>query len=120
MDQAERKKLVRAAVENRYWNRATAQAVIAELEASGESTAEFARRRGLRVERLRRWGKALAEKQAGAVRFHPVLLADPNPGSHTETHLEVILSEGRKVAVRTGFDPATLLEVIRALESGSC
>jgi len=41
---------VRAAVESRYWNRATAQAVIAELEASGESTAEFARRRGLRAE----------------------------------------------------------------------
>ena len=112
---------MRAAVESRYWNRATAQAVIAELEASGESTAEFARRRGLRVERLRRWGKALvAEKQAGAVRFHPLLLADPNPGSPTESHLEVILSEGRRVAVRTGFDPATLLEVIRALESGPC
>ena len=37
------------------WSPADARSVLAELEASGLSVAEFARRRGVHPERLRRW-----------------------------------------------------------------
>jgi hypothetical protein len=41
------------------------------------------------------------------------------PSTNT-TDLELLVCGGRRITVRPGFDPATLLELVRVLEGGRC
>ena len=99
-------------------------------EQSGESLAAFARRHGLRRERLARWRVRLRkERRPARLRFHPVTVrespgvgigpsvpAPPAGGSG----LELVLRGGRRISVGHGFDAAVLVELVRVLESGPC
>ena len=54
--------------------------------------------------------------------FLPVtILPDPTPSStDSPSHLELILPNGRRIAVAAGFDPQTLRRLIAAVEGPPC
>ena len=91
----------------------------AALAASGESTAEFARRHGLNEERLRRWLRQLAELdgRSGQPTFAPVRLVERVP--ERRGGIEIVVGT-RVVRVAAGFCPETLQEVLAALETVAC
>lgn len=87
-----------------------AGAVLAALEASGLTPAEFSRRTGIQVQRLRRWR---ARERPEAVRL--VEVVPRTSGEHTEV-LEVLSPGGWRLRV-----PRALIgEVVRALSEPSC
>lgn len=106
-------------VENPYWREDDAARVLAVWSQSGLTLSAFARQCGLSVTRLRRWRRRL-EAEDGP-RFHPVEIIDDRPETPIEdapdaAPVEVIVGRGHRIAVRRGFDPALLREVVEALE----
>ena len=95
--------------------------LIDEFEAKGLGKAEFCRSRSLALSTLQRHlrGRRLGtESRNGATRLVAVRLT-PRPEAASksrETHLEVVLNQGRRIGVRPGFDPGTLRELMLALE----
>ncbi len=128
-----------------YWD-----GVIAEYRASGISQEAFCRRRGLSVHSLRAWlyqpdlrlaraslaavgdaksgpgskamvagDRSAAVERVGA--FLPIdVLADAAESLPLEARLEVLLGNGRRVAVRPGFDAPTLVQLVAVLEHPPC
>jgi hypothetical protein len=107
-------------------------ALLGDFRRSGLTHAEFCRRRGISIHSFR---KHLYQRPAPkpthpdlpavasvAPRFVPVtILPDPAPaGIHSRQPLELILSEGRRIAVAPGFDPATLRQLIDTVEDRPC
>jgi transposase-like protein len=119
-----------AALGTGYWSQESAALVIAAWERSGETLTAFARRYDLRRDRLSRWRDRLrrAQESAGPA-FHPVMIREsPDepedrsgiaPSTQT-TELELLLGGGRRITIRPGFDPATLLALVRVLEGDRC
>jgi hypothetical protein len=64
----------------------------------------------------------LLEKKRATIRFQPVkLIASPSGAPvPSTTDLELLLRDGRRVAVRRGFDAAALADLVRTVESWSC
>jgi hypothetical protein len=95
--------------------------LVDEFEASGLDRNEFCQSRDLALSTLERHLRARrlgSEARNGATRLVAVGLtpkseAVSKPG---ESNLEVILSRGRRIGVRPGFDPGTLRELMLALE----
>jgi hypothetical protein len=96
--------------------------ILADFDSSGQSTAAFARSRGIAVWRLRyalarREGRpraAAARRQAPRPTFVPVELVDsiaPTPPAP----LELLLASGHRVQIRGDFDPKLLRRVVEAL-----
>lgn len=119
-----------------YWD-----GVIAEYRAGGVSQEAFCRRRGLSVHSLRAWlyqpqlqaaraaargdltsGRTPSADAGGFLPIHVVAeRAESLPvEGGLEVPLEVLLDKGRRVAVRRGFDAATLVELLAALEQRPC
>ena len=97
--------------------------LVDEFEASGSDRAEFCRSRNLTLStlqrhlRARRMGTEARSGRTGtrlvAVRLGPM----PEEASKSgEANLEVLLTRGRRIGVRAGFDPGTLRELILVLE----
>jgi hypothetical protein len=95
--------------------------LVDEFEASGLERAEFCRSRNLALGTL---GRHLRAKRSAtgvasgwprlvAVSVTPRVEAVSKPG---DSKLEVVLSRGRRIGVRPGFDTATLRELILVLE----
>ncbi len=103
----------------RRWSEAEAREMVKAFAASGESNAEFAKRHGLKVERVRRWLRNLGEddRKSAAPTFAPVRLVERVP--ERRGAVEVIVGT-RVVRVGTGFSPDLLCEVIAALEKDAC
>ena len=112
-----------SALQKGYWRAADAREVLDLWRRSGENLSVFARTHGLCRNRLVRWRDRLAE-EAMAPRFHPVRVVGPvDCISTTEKNrggIEIVISGGRRVAVRSGFDAALLAEVVRVLEAIPC
>jgi hypothetical protein len=117
--QAESAALARAAASS-YWTEAEARGVLEAQEASGLSLGEFARRHGLRTQRLR-WWKSRLGKEREELSFVPVRVAEPpvasKPAGGEEARLEVVLANGRTLRVGPGFDEQALVRLVRALEA---
>jgi len=111
--------LARAAASN-YWTEVEAQAVLEAYEVSGLSVAEFARRYGLRPQRLRWWKKRRAEEDGPPLSFVPVHVAAPPTREVQQAagaaSMEVLLTRGRRIRVEPGFDADALARLVRALE----
>jgi len=97
----------------RRWRETDAKAVLAALDASGESTAEFAERHGLDVQRLHFWRRRLGtvrrSSKGRAPTFVEVLPRSPG-------HVEVVLRSGRTLRTAESIDVANLRRLVEALE----
>jgi hypothetical protein len=105
------------------WN-----ALLNEFRRSGLTHAEFCRRRGISIHSFRkRLYRAPTPKPTPAnhlssdvatPRFLPVtILPDPTPAtSASRQPLELLLDNGRRIAVAPGFDPQTLRRLIATVE----
>lgn len=81
----------------------------------------FASREGIVRTRLQRW-KTRLEGEAPA--FHPVQVVFDAQASASQVaspgRVELVLGNGRRVAVAAGFDASVLEELVRVVESWSC
>ena len=109
------------------WN-----ALLNDFRRSGLTQAEFCRRRQVSLHSFRkhlyqpRPARTASSDHRPATpadpHFLPVtILTDPTPASSDPpTHLELILKNGRRIAVAAGFDPQTLRRLIAAVEGTPC
>jgi hypothetical protein len=109
------------------WN-----ALLNDFRRSGLTHAEFCERRGISIHSFRkRLYQAPTPKltpanplpsDAATRHFLPVtLLPDPIPAiSVASNPLELILPNGRRIAVAPGFDPQTLCRLIATVEERPC
>jgi hypothetical protein len=91
----------------------------AEYEASGLNREEFCRQKEMPLKTLARYvTRYRKQQQAGgseSQRWIPVEIAgQPRPGSE----LSVLLSGGRRIEVKRGFDAITLRQIVTVLEQG--
>jgi hypothetical protein len=112
------------------WN-----ALLSEFRRSGLTQAEFCERRGISIHSFRKHlYRVPAPKPIpanhpssdAAAHFLPVtVLPDPIPATATSAAasrqaLELLLSNGRRIAVAPGFDPHTLRQLIDTVEEPPC
>ena len=110
------------------WN-----ALLNDFRRSGLTQAEFCRRRSISLHSFRKHLYQPRPSQARPQRrsspppppttpFLPVtILPDPIPSiTASQPHLELILSNGRRIAVAPGFDPQTLRHLIAVVEERPC
>ena len=111
------------AIDRSYWRAPDAREVLGLWRRSGASLTEFAREHGLCRHRLDRWRDRLGAEPTPP-RFHRVKLVgavDARAAAEARTGgIEIVVSGGRRVTVRAGFDPDLLAEVVRALEALAC
>ena len=112
---------IRTGRNRRRRSREEVKRLIDEFEAKGLGKVEFCRSRSLALSTLQRHLRARrlgTEGRNGGTRLVAVRLT-PRPEAASksgETHLEVVLNQGRRIGVRPGFDPGTLRELMLALE----
>src|SRR3954463_11803530 len=100
-------------------SQADVERLVAEYEASGLGRKAFCEKHGLSLSTLSRHRKRqrLGNSPAGDDRFVAVELRDaprlPKAGPGTE--LAVVLSSGRRIEIRGGFDAKVLQQLIRVL-----
>ena len=109
------------------WN-----ALLSEFRRSGLTQAEFCERRGISIHSFRKHlyrvpapkpNPANHPSSDAAAHFLPVtVLPDPIPATAAASlqPLELLLANGRRVAVAPGFDPATLRLLIAVAEEPPC
>jgi hypothetical protein len=109
------------------WN-----ALLNDFRRSGLTQAEFCRRRQISLHSFRKHlyqprppKPAPSDDRSPASadpHFLPVtILPDPIPSiTASPSHLELILSNGRRIAVAPGFDPQTLRRLISVVEGRPC
>ncbi len=103
----------------RHRNRAEADQLAAEYEASGLSQAEFCQQRDLALKTLGRYltryrkRTAQGNEPSRPQRFVAVEVAGSCSGS---SELTVVLCRGVRIEVRRGFDAGTLRQLVSVLE----
>jgi transposase len=111
-------------------SRAEKEAIVAELNVSGETVSAVARKHNIAASLLFRWRREFGAKESAAPReepgrsFVPValpVLALPSQtarpsGMDAHTAIEIVLAGGRRVIVGQDVDIAALKRVIEALE----
>jgi hypothetical protein len=107
------------ALQKVYWRASEAREVLDLWRQSGGSLSAFAQEHGLCRNRLARWRDRIGEETV-APRFHPVQLVErrdhPLAAEANTGGIEIVVSGGRRVVVRPGFDPTLLMDVVRVLE----
>ena len=107
-----------APVSRRRRNRAEAERLVAEYEASGMGRQEFCRQHGLALVTLDRYRRRFQKAQSvssGEGRWVAVELSGRQQAV-AGSGLALRLSSGMRIEVAAGFDARTLQELIRALE----
>ena len=109
------------------WN-----ALLNDFRRSGLTQADFCRRRQISLHSFRKHlyqpspsQPAPSDDRSSASADHhflPVtILPEPIPSiTASQPHLELILSNGRRIAVAPGFDPQTLRRLIAVVEERPC
>ena len=109
------------------WN-----ALLNDFRRSGLTQAEFCRRREISLPSFRNHlykpslsTSASSDDRSATGAGHPFLpvtiIPVPTPSiPASQTHLELILSNGRRIAVAPGFDPQTLHHLIAVVEERPC
>jgi hypothetical protein len=95
--------------------------MVSEYESSGLNRSQFCRKRGLKLGTLNRYLKRLhvtAEGGESVGALVAVELAGKKLGAERGDGcgLAVVLRSGREIAVRAGFDSATLQRLVQVLE----
>ena len=101
-------------------SRAEVERLAQEYEASGLGRQEFCDKHGLSLSTLNRQRKQkqLGTEVAKAGRLIPVEISQPKQvdANQLRGELLVCLSTGRRIEVRSGFDPKVLHQLVRVLE----
>jgi hypothetical protein len=99
-------------------SRAEADALAAEYEASGVSRQEFCQQRNVAFKTLARYIVQRRKRVAAAVPSDssPLVRVHVKPSSITESELTVIVTNGRRIAVKPGFPGELLRQLITVLE----
>jgi transposase len=121
------------ATTRRSWRREQKRAIVAEIEATGASVSEVARRHGIHSSQLFRWRRefgapASTGEAPPAATFVPVVvepyrqrvpLQSPPPASAAKnsSFIEIMIAQGRVVRVGSDVDTAALVRIIDALEA---
>ncbi|HVI78126.1 MAG TPA: hypothetical protein VM715_08165 [Candidatus Acidoferrum sp.] len=99
---------------------AEVERLIAEYEASGLGRQAFCNTHGLSLSTLNRHrkGQQMPSEPAETSGWVAVELSDTEqaPASQPSSELSVLLSSGRRIEVRGGFDPKVLQQLVRVLE----
>jgi hypothetical protein len=108
------------------------KALLNDFRRSGLTQAEFCRQRNVPLASFRyHFYKPLSSKSAPSDEHSPAsadhgflpvtILPDPILSiTASQPHLEVILTNGRRIAVAAGFDPQTLRHLIAVVEERPC
>ncbi len=123
------------AVARMQWNEDAARELVGELQASGETVAEYARKRGLNAWVLYDWRRRLGMREQPRLAssepathatalarsaFLPVRVSRRHvPVAPSSEPLEVVLGSGRVVRVPPSFDGAALRRLVSVLEEVS-
>jgi transposase-like protein len=115
----------------RRWKIAEARSILAALASSGLSLPEFAIRKGLEPQRLRRWRRQFAREvrrpagRARPARTRPaaptppaVIELLPSPNLRPVEPVEIVLTSGVTLRVAETIDPAALARLVTALKRG--
>jgi hypothetical protein len=87
---------------------------------SGLTVRAFCERHHLAQPSFYCWRRELQQRDAVAATFVPVHVVPDEPPV-SATHLEVLVAGGRRVRIASGFDPATLRQLLAVLEEApSC
>ena len=105
------------------WN-----ALISDFRRSGLTQADFCRGRNISLASFRYHfykpspAKPASSPTGSGNHFLPVtILPDPTPiATSSQPHLELVLSNGRRISVTPGFDPQTLRRLIAVVEERPC
>ncbi len=108
--------MIKRIAERQRWRADDARVMVEAWLSSGESVSDFARRHGLRRERISRWASRLPKGEMEGLSFHQVRLVESQDRSHPDGKIEVLLADGRSVRVPHGFAPEELQKVLRVLE----
>jgi hypothetical protein len=101
----------------RYRRRAEADHLAAEYEASGLSDEEFCKQKDLSLRTLTRYVARYRKQPKGVANKPQRLVAVEVAGpSGCGGELAVLLSSGRRIEVKRGFDASTLRQLVAVLE----
>ena len=107
--------VIKRIAERQRWRADDARVVVETWLRSGESVSDFARRHGLRGERISRWTSRI-DKRGNGVSFHQVRVVGAQDRSLPDGKIEVLLADGRSVRVPHGFAAEELQKVLQVLE----
>lgn len=117
----------RSQVVDLRWN-----AILNDFRRSGLTQAEFCRRRDISLHSFRKRLYSPRRSQADSLNAHPAATASPHflpvtilpspiaPAPAPPSHLELLLTDGRRIAVAPGFDADTLRRLLTVLEQTPC
>jgi hypothetical protein len=102
-------------------SRAEVDRLVAKYEASGLNRQEFCLKHGLRLATLDRYRNRRRQRHeissSGKSRLIKVDLSGPQQiGNAASSEVAVVLSSGRRIEVRSGFDVDMLRQLVRVLE----
>ncbi len=104
----------------RRWCEDDARLILKAWGRSKEPLSHFAKRHGLRRERLFRWASRIEKPERNELGFHQVRLVEAHDISQSgREKIEVVLTDGRFVRVPHGFAPEELRQVLKVLEEGT-
>jgi transposase-like protein len=116
---AKNTEMVERIAERQRWRADDARVMVEAWLRSGESVSDFARRHGLRGERISRWASRIQKREKDGLSFHHVRVVESQGRSHlSDGKIEVFLADGRSVRVPHGFAPEELQKVLQVLEEG--
>jgi transposase len=95
------------------------QRVLARWQRSGLSVRAFCQQHQLSVPSFYWWRRKLQGRDPDKVNFLPVqVITEEGVSPTVDGSVEIVLSNGRCLRVRPGFDRATLLRVLDLLDQG--
>jgi len=100
----------------RHRNRAEADQLAAEYEASGLTREAFCEQRDVPLKTLSRYVARYRRETAGAKASPRLVRVEVTAPASIDSTLTVLLPGGRRIEVSRGFDPGTLHQLISALE----
>jgi transposase len=121
----------RSVEKERHWRE-----VLGRFEGSGLTIRAFCRRSRIKEHQFHTWRRELRLRDAdkpdsAGARRKPRGAPTIRPAAFAAVHIvesaqdkapaiEIIIGNGKRVAVRPGFEPATLTQVLRVVEGWSC
>jgi hypothetical protein len=99
-------------------SRAEADQLAADYQASGLRCEDFCKQKGVAIKTLARYVTRYRKQQAGSQEGRRFLAVEVAPRNGPDVELAVLLSTGRRIEVKRGFDASTLRQLVAVLEQG--